>query len=149
MLCEESGPAPINSRLSVVMRSPTPFGLSRNGCWPSRGFHLPRALFWNHLLPSYPLNDRRRAAHNFSEIGRLSSPFFCLLHTHLRLFILLLLISGNVHPNPGLIFLCSVCIRNVIWWDKSVQCCTCSKWVHPRCSLLTLSKFRTLGISHP
>ena len=36
--------APINSRLNVVVRSPAPFGLGRNGCWPSRGSQLPRAL---------------------------------------------------------------------------------------------------------
>ena len=41
--------APINSRLNVVVRSPTLFGLGRNGCWPSRGSQLPRAL----------LNERR------------------------------------------------------------------------------------------
>ena len=29
-----------------------------------------------------------------------------------------------------------------------MQCCTCSKWVHLRCSQLSLSKFRTLGSSH-
>ena len=28
-------PAPIDSRLNVVVRSPAPFGLGRNGCWPS------------------------------------------------------------------------------------------------------------------
>ena len=27
-------------------------------------------------------------------------------------------------------------------------CCTCSKWVHLRCSQLSLSKFRALGSSH-
>ena len=27
--------APINSRLNVVVRSPTLFGLRQNGCWPS------------------------------------------------------------------------------------------------------------------
>ena len=31
---------------------------------------------------------------------------------------------------------------------KSVLCCTCSKWVHLRCSQLSLSKFRALGSSH-
>ena len=36
--------SPINSRLNVVVRSSTPFGLGRNGCWPSRGSQLPRAL---------------------------------------------------------------------------------------------------------
>ena len=56
--------------------------------------------------------------------------------------------SGNVHPNPGPIFPCSVCAGNVTWRSKSVQCCTCSKWVHLRCSQLSLSKFRALGSSH-
>ena len=67
----------------------------------------------------------------------------------LRLLILLLLLmSGNVHPNPGPIFPCSVCAGNVTWRGKSVLCCTCSKWVHLRCSQLSLSKFRALGSSH-
>ena len=56
--------------------------------------------------------------------------------------------SGNVHSNLGLIFPCSVCAGNVTWRGKSVQCCTCSKWVHLRCSQLSLSEFRTLDSSH-
>ena len=56
--------------------------------------------------------------------------------------------SGNVHPNPGPIFPCSVCAGNVTWRGKSVQCCTCSKRVHLRCSQLSLSKFRALDNSH-
>ena len=61
---------------------------------------------------------------------------------------LLLLMNGNVHPNPGPIFPCSVCAGNVTWRGKSVQCCTCSKWVHLRCSQLSMSKFRALGSYH-
>ena len=56
--------------------------------------------------------------------------------------------SGNVHPNSCPVFSCSVCAGNVTWRDRSVQCCTCSKWVHSKCSLLSFSKFRTLGSSH-
>ena len=56
--------------------------------------------------------------------------------------------SSNVHPNPGPIFPCSVCAENVTWRGNSVQCCTCSKWVHLRCSQLFLSKFRALDSSH-
>ena len=56
--------------------------------------------------------------------------------------------SGNGHPNPGPIFPRSRCAGNVTWRSKSVQCCTCSKWVHLRCSLLSLSKFRILDSSH-
>ena len=143
-------PAPINSRLNVVVRSTTPFGLGRNGCWPSRGSQLPRALPFIFSL-CCPLNDRRRAAHSIFKIGRLFSLFLlsCPTLALLRLLILLLLLmSGNVHPNPGPIFPCSVCAGNVAWRGKSVQCCTCSKWVHLRCSQLSLSKFRALGSSH-
>ena len=132
------------------MRSPNPFGLGRNGCWPSLGSQLPRALPYIFSL-CCPLNDRRRAAHSIYKIGRLFSLFSlsCPTLALLRLLILfLLLMSGNVHPNPGPIFPCSVCAGNVTWRGKSVLCCTCSKWVHLRCSQLSLSKFRALGSSH-
>ena len=56
--------------------------------------------------------------------------------------------SGNVHPNPGPIFPCYVCAGNVTWRGKSVQCCICYKWVHLRCSQLSLSKFRAHDSSH-
>ena len=98
-----------------------------------------------------PLNDRRRAAHSIFKIGHLFSLFLlsCLTLALLRLLILLLLLmSGNVHPNPGPVFPCSVCAGNVTWRGKSVQCCACSKWVHLRCSQLSLSNFRALGSSH-
>ena len=147
---EPNNSAPINSRLNVMVRSPTPFGLGRNGCWPSRGSQLPRALPYIFSL-CCPLNDRRRAAHSIYKIGRLFSlfPLSCPTLALPRLLILLLLLmSGNVHPNPGPIFPCSVCARNVTWGGNSVQCCTCSKWVHLTCSQLSLSNFRALGSSH-
>ena len=53
--------APINCRLNVVVRSPTPFGLGRNGCWSSRGSQLPRVLPYIFLL-CCPLNHHRRTA---------------------------------------------------------------------------------------
>ena len=98
-----------------------------------------------------PMNDCRTAAHSIFKIGRLFSLFLlsCLTLALIRLLILLLLLmSGNVHPNPGPIFPCSVCAGNVTWRGKSVQCCACSKWVHLRCSQLSLSNFRALGSSH-
>ena len=143
-----SSTAPINSRLNVVVRSPTPLGLGRNGCWPFRGYQVPRALLFIFSLCCL-LNDCSRAAHSFFKIGRLFSLFLSYSPALLRLLILfLLLMSSNVHPNPGPIFLCSVCAENVTKRDKSVQCCACSKWVHLRCSQLSLSKFRALGSSH-
>ena len=132
----------------MVVRSPAPFGLGRNGCL--RGSQLLRALPFIFLL-CWPLNDRRRAAHSFFKIGRLFSLFLfsCPSLALLRfLILLLLLMSGNIHPNSGPIFPCSVCTGNVTWRGKSVQCCACSKWVHLRCSQLSLCQFRALGSSH-
>ena len=142
--------APINSRLNVVVRSLALFGLGQNGCWLPEGPSYPRHSIFIFSL-CCPLNDCRRAAHSIFKIGRLFSLFLlsCLTLALLRLLILLLLLmSGNVHPNPGPIFICSVCAGNVTWQGKSVQCCACSKWVHLRCSQLSLSNFRALGSSH-
>ena len=129
---------------------PEQFGLGQNGCWPSRGSQLPRALPFIFSL-SCPLNDHRRAPHSFFKIGGLFSLFLlsCPALALLRfLILLLLLMSGNIHPNPGPIFPCSVCAGNVTWRGKSMQCCACSKWVHLRCLYFSLSKFRALGSSH-
>ena len=95
------------------------------------------------------LNDRRRVARSLFEIG-LSSLFSCLsLAGLLILFILLLLLmTGNVYPNPCPVFPCLVCTGNVTWRCRSVQCCICSNWVHLKCSLLSFSRIRTLGSSH-
>ena len=136
----------------MVVRSPAPFELGQNGCWPPRGSQLPRALPFIFSL-CCPLNDRRRAAHSILKIGHLFSLFLfhfsCPSLALLRLLILLLLLmSGNVHPNPGPIFPCSVCAGNVTWRGRSVQCCACCKWAHLRCSQVSLSQFRALGSSH-
>ena len=66
--------SPINSRLNVVVRSPTLFGLGRNACWPFQGFQLLRALLFIFSL-CCTLNDRSRAAHSFFKVGRLFSLF--------------------------------------------------------------------------
>ena len=41
-----------------------------------------------------------------------------------------------------------MCAGNVTWRDRSVQCCTCFNWVHLKYSLLSFSRFITLGSSH-
>ena len=113
---------------------------------PSYPGHSP--LFFRYATP---LNDRRRASHSIFKIGRLFFLFLfsCPSLALLRLLILLLLLmSGIVHLNPGPIFPRLVCAGNVTWRGKSVQCCACSKWVHLRCSQLSLSQFRALGSSH-
>ena len=106
------------------------------------GTPLTQTIF----LPCCTVNDRRRAAHRFLKIGCVSSLFYLSLA---RLLIhLLLLMSGNVHPNPCPAFPCLVCAGNVTWQGRSVQYCTCSERVHLKCSLLSFSRFRALGSSH-
>ena len=56
--------------------------------------------------------------------------------------------NDRVHPNPGSVFPCPVYAGNVTRRHRSVQCCTCSKWIHLKCSLLFFSRFRTLDSSH-
>ena len=109
------------------------------------GHPLAQTIF----SPCCPLNNRRRAENSFFKIGCLLSPFsFLSLALYRLLSLFLLLMNGNVHLNPGPIFPCSVCAGNETWRSRPVQCCTCSKWVHLRCSLIYFSKFRTLGSSH-
>ena len=61
----------------------------------------------------------------------------------------MLLISGDVHPNPGPIsnhphprYPCSICHLEV--GRDSLQCSACLKWVHFFCSSLTRADFRTI-----
>ncbi len=47
-----------------------------------------------------------------------------------------LLLSGDVHPNPGPapLYPCSVCTRNVTSRGTSYKCHNCANWVHAKCS---------------
>ena len=103
--------------------------------------------FFAMLPPERPLKGSTQHLQNRSAVFTFlfSFPTLALL---CLLILLLLLMSGNVHPNLVLIFPCSVCAGNVTWRGKSVQCCTCSKWVHLRCLQPSLSKFKALGSSH-
>ena len=103
------------------------------------GTPLTQAIF----SPCSPLYDRRRVTRSLFKTG-LSSLYSCLSLARLHI----LLMSGNVHPNPCPVFPCLVCSGNVTWQSRSVQCCTCSNWVHLKCSLLSFCRFRTLGSSH-
>ena len=74
--------------------------------------------------PCSPLNNRGRVSRSLFKIS-LSSLYSCLSLGRL-LILLLLLMIGNVHPNPCPVFLYLVCAGNVTWRGRSVQCCTCS-----------------------
>ena len=114
---------------------------------------------WTAFL--YPIN-RTPISSTFFLTTPLS-PFFhpksllYLSHSPLSLILMLLLISGDIHPNHGPIDPCSVCSRRVTWGNRSVQYTNCSLWVHLFCSglsPLTFVKFPrdTLGLAqcvHP
>ena len=78
-------------------------------------------------------------------------------HSLLIVIFMLLLISGDIHPNPGPIDPCSVCSRRVTWGNRSVQCTNCSLRVHlPALVFLLLTFVKsprdTLGLAqcvHP
>ena len=132
----------------MVVQSPTPFGLGQNCCWPSEGCSFqgtpPNTNHFSAVLP--PDQPGRRATRSLFKIRFLSSPFSCLCHARL-LVLLLLLMSGNVHPNSCSVVPCLVYAGNVTWRGRSVQCYTCLKWVHLKCLLLSFSRFRALGSS--
>ena len=61
---------------------------------------------------------------------------------------MLLLISGDIHPNPGPIDPSSVCFRRITWGNRSVQCTNCSLWVHLSYSGLSPADFRKIFPGH-
>ena len=62
-----------------------------------------------------------------------------------RTLVMLLQMSGDVHPNPGSAtkYPSPVCARNVTSRGVSYQCNRCSGWVHAKCSgLLNAAQYR-------
>ena len=96
--------APINSRLNVVVRSSTPFGLGL-------GSQLPRALpfiFFAMLSLEQLHKGSTQLLQNRSPV--LSFSFLLLFSfPSLSFILLLLLMISNVHPNPGHLSLLCVC----------------------------------------
>ena len=88
-----------------------------------------------HLIP-------RDRATVFSDLGLLAAaelthhslkPLRLPYSSRLRLRLLL---SGDLHPNPGLAtqYPCAVCTSNVTSRGVSFKCNQCSGWVHLKCS---------------
>ena len=92
----------------------------------------PSIFFWTSLLrPSFH-----------------PKPLYYLSHSLLILIFMLLLISGDIHPNPGPIDPCSVCSRRVTWGNRLIQCTNCSLWVHLSGSGLSPADFRKISPGH-
>ena len=119
-------------------------GEGRNGLSIPRGSHPRPILLWTTVLlvfyPCCPMRGHIWTAFlnpidcppisTFFRTTLLSpsfhpKPLLYLYHLSLIL-ILMLLISGDIHPNPGPIDSCSVCSHRVTWKNRSVQCTNCS-----------------------
>ena len=72
-------------------------------------------------------------------------PLLYLSQSLLIFILMLLLISGDIHPNLGPIDLCFFCSRRVTWGNRSVQCTNCYLWVHLSCSGLSPTDFRKIS----
>ena len=62
-----------------------------------------------------------------------------------RTQLLLLLMAGDIHPNPGptAMYPCPVCARHVTSRGLNYRCTRCTGWVHAKCSgLLDAAQFR-------
>ena len=75
-------------------------------------------------------------------------PLHYLSHPPLILISMLLLVSGDIHHNPGPIDPCSVCSRRVTWGNRLMQCTNCSLWVYLSCSGLSPADFRKISPEH-
>ena len=113
-------------------------------CCPMRGY------IWTAFLN--PI-DRPPTSSTFFRTTLLSpsfhpKPLHYSFHPPLTLIFMLLLISGDIRPNPGPIDPCSVCSHRVTWRNRSVQCTNCSLWVHLSCSGLSPTDFRKISPGH-
>ena len=159
--------APTTSHLNMVVQPLLYTGEGRNGLSIPRGSHPRAILFWTTLLIFYPccpmrghmwtalLNpiDRPPTPSIFfrTSLPRPSfhpKPLHYSSHSPLILISMLLLISGDIHPNPGPIDPCSVCSRRVTWGNRSIQCTGCSLWVRLSCSGLSPADFRKISPGH-
>ena len=123
--------APTTSHLNVVVQSPSCTGEGRNGLSIPRGSHPQAILPWTTLFSFYPccpmrghmwtalLNpiDRPPTPSILSRTS-LPRPSFHPKPLHysshsLLILISMLLISGDIHPNPGPIDPFSVCSRHL------------------------------------
>ena len=162
---DNSTSAPTTSHFNVVVQSPSQHWGDRNGLSIPQGFH-PRAILpWTTLLlifyPCCPMRGHIWTAFlNPIDCPPISSTFFRTTpsfhpkplhyssHPPLILIFMLLLISGDIHPNPGPIDPCSVCSCRVIWGNRLVQCTNCSLWVHFSCSGLSPADFYKISLGH-
>ena len=63
-------------------------------------------------------------------------------------FICTILLSGDVHMNPGPIkYPCTNCKKGVRSNQRAIRCDFCDEWTHMKCTTISLSQFNKLSTS--
>ena len=52
--------------------------------------------------------------------------------------------NKNTLTNPKLKFPCGVCFKNVNYNNPSIQCTSCSHWIHIKCTDITIEKYNEM-----
>ena len=108
--------------------------------------------FFNNSKGDYH-NKTYRVYYYFSLTTHFQLSFVSAARTHKQIILLLLLISGDIHPNPGpnlsyrhTCRLCNACVRV----NERVICCdVCDAWFHISCARIniTVSRFEGSRVS--
>ena len=70
----------------------------------------------------------------------------CTAHRNVTLLSLILIISGDVEPNPGPVqYPCGCCHRPVASNHRAVLCDKCDQWFHINCAGMTPKIYTTLS----
>ena len=62
-------------------------------------------------------------------------------------FVLLLMIAGDINPNPGPVnskSACNICLRTVAKNHRAVSCDTCDSWLHIRCEGISPKRYKSM-----
>ena len=72
---------------------------------------------------------------------------------HAKLYVLVILLSGDVHPCPGPRKPqnpCGICSRGVRSNSKAILCDLCTRWIHIKCADFPVERYsRTPPYGHP
>ena len=107
-------------------------------------------------LPAYRSDISASLSHMFSNRGFLTKTKLKFVdipssHPHKAMFMLILLLSGDIESNPGptgpapkSMFPCAVCQQHVSWKHSAVECDNCDVWLHRSCASLTSSQYNRI-----
>ena len=107
-------------------------------------------------LPAYRSDTSASLSHMFSNRGFLTKTKLKFVdipssHPHKAMFMLILLLSGDIESNPGptgpapkSMFPCAVCQQHVSWKHSAVECDNCDVWLHRSCASLTSSQYNRI-----